>query len=293
MAVVRNHDQHALVVAEIILQPVDRFEVEVIGGLVEQQRGRAAEESLGQQHADLLAALQLAHAPFMQGGFHAQPVEQHGGVGFGRVAALFAHDAFELAEAHAVVIGELVVRLGVQRVAFFERPPERRIAHDDGVDHAKSVERELVLAQHAEFLGTRDRPFGRLQLAREDLHQRRFSGAVGTRDGITAPGKKGAGDVLKQNSGAEAHGDVLNGKQGYFYNTVSSARPTHERERLLLLEQARTAAGQKIGRRGAARLVIIDTSPGIWRHIGRRSRHQGYSACIFSPSAWIWMFASR
>ncbi len=61
MPVVRNHDQHACVVAKIILQPVDRFEVEVVGGLVEQERGRAAEESLGQKHSYLLAALQLAH----------------------------------------------------------------------------------------------------------------------------------------------------------------------------------------------------------------------------------------
>jgi hypothetical protein len=123
----------------------------------------------------------------VQRGFHAQAVQQHRGVGFRRVAALFAHDAFQLAQAHAVFIGELVVRLGVQRVAFFERPPERRIAHDDGVDHAKPVEGELVLAQHAELLGARDRPFGGFQLAGENLHQRRFSGAVGPGDGVAPP----------------------------------------------------------------------------------------------------------
>jgi hypothetical protein len=57
------------------------------------------------------------------------------------------------------------VRLGVQCVAFFERLPERRIAHDHGVDHAEPVEGELVLAQHAEFLRARDRAFGRFQIA--------------------------------------------------------------------------------------------------------------------------------
>ena len=225
MPVVRNHNQHAFVVAEIILQPVDRFQVEVVGGLVQQQRGRAAEESLGQQHSHLLAALQLAHAPFVQRGFHAQAVQQHRSVGFRRVAAFFAHRAFQLAQPHAVLIGELVVRLAVQCVAFFERLPERRIAHDDGVDGTKPVEGELVLAQHAEFLRARDRPFGRFQLARENLHQRRFSGAVGTRDGIAPPRKKRAGDVFKQNFGAEAHGDVLNGKQGSFHDSVKRFRP--------------------------------------------------------------------
>ena len=124
----------------------------------------------------------------MQRGFHAQAVEQHGGVGLRGVAAFLADDAFELAQAHAILVGELVVRFGVERVAFFERPPERRVAHDDRVDDAKRVEGELILAQNAELLGARDRAFGRLQIAGQDLHQRRFSGAVGTGDGIAPPG---------------------------------------------------------------------------------------------------------
>jgi len=37
---------------------------------------------------------------------------------------LFSHDAFELAQPYAILIGELVVRLGVQRFPFFERLPE-------------------------------------------------------------------------------------------------------------------------------------------------------------------------
>ncbi len=156
----------------------------------------------------------------MHRGFDAQAVEQHRGVGFRRVAAFFAHDTFELTQAHAILISELVVRLSVQGVAFFDCPPEWRIAHNDGVDDAKPIEGELVLAQHTEFLRARDRPFDRFQVTRQNSHQRRFSGAVRTRDGITPPLKKGAGDVFKQNSGAEAHGDVLNGKQGSSYDSV-------------------------------------------------------------------------
>ena len=41
----------------------------------------------------------------------------------GGVAAFFADDAFELAEAHAVFIGQLVVRLGVEGVALLQAPP--------------------------------------------------------------------------------------------------------------------------------------------------------------------------
>ena len=77
----------------------------MVGGLVQQQRRRIAEQRLRQQHAHLLAALQFAHLALVQRGFHAQAVEQHRGVGLRRVAALFADDSFEFAEAHAVLVG--------------------------------------------------------------------------------------------------------------------------------------------------------------------------------------------
>ena len=52
VAVVGDGDDRAVVVVEEVLQPVDGVEVELVGGLVEQQRLRIAEERLGQQDAD-------------------------------------------------------------------------------------------------------------------------------------------------------------------------------------------------------------------------------------------------
>ena len=109
----RNHDQHAFVVVQIILQPVHRIEIQVVGRLVQQQRRRIAEQRLRQQHADLLAALQFAHLALVQRRFHAQPVEQDRRIGLRRVAALVADDPFEFAQAHAVFVGQLVVGFGV------------------------------------------------------------------------------------------------------------------------------------------------------------------------------------
>ncbi len=102
VAVVRDDDQHAFVVAEISLQPVHGIQVEVVGGLVEQQRARIAEEGLRQQHAHFLAALQFAHLALVQVTLYSKAVEQNSRIGFRRVAAFFADDAFELAQAHAV-----------------------------------------------------------------------------------------------------------------------------------------------------------------------------------------------
>ena len=125
----------------------------MVGGLIQQQRRRIAKQRLRQQHANLLAALQFAHLALVQRGFHAQSVQQHRGVGLRRVAALFADDSFEFAQAHAFLFGEGVVRFGVERVPLFQRFPERGIAHDDRVDHAEFVEGKLVLAKDAHFFG--------------------------------------------------------------------------------------------------------------------------------------------
>ena len=80
VAVVRDGDERAFVVVEEILQPVDGVEVEVVGRLVEQQRLRLAEERLRQQHADLLAALQLAHLALVKFVGNVEAMEQDGGV---------------------------------------------------------------------------------------------------------------------------------------------------------------------------------------------------------------------
>src|SRR5437879_4650169 len=57
MAVVRNDDKNAFVGGQVILEPVDGIEVEIVGGLVKKERGRVAEKGLGEKDANLLAAL--------------------------------------------------------------------------------------------------------------------------------------------------------------------------------------------------------------------------------------------
>ena len=155
VAVVRDHDQRAVVLDEELAQPVDRVEVQVVGRLVQQQRLRVAEQRLRQQHAHLLSALDLRHLARVQLVGDVEALQQDRGVAFGRVAVLLADDAFELAEAHAVGLGHL--GLGVEELALFERAPQALVPHDDRVDHAELVEGELVLPQDAE-LGRAARP---------------------------------------------------------------------------------------------------------------------------------------
>ena len=198
VAVVGDGDEGAVVAGEEVLQPVDGVEIEVVGGLVEEQGFGLAEEGLGEQDADLLAALQLAHFALVQGLGDVEAVEQDGGVGLGGVAVLVADDAFELAEAHAVVVGHL--GLLVDAVALFQGRPERLVAHDDGVDDAIGVEGELILAQDAELARADDGAFLGVELAGEDLHEGGFAGAVGAGEAVAAAGDEADADVFEEDS---------------------------------------------------------------------------------------------
>ncbi len=123
VAIVRDDDERAVVADEELAQPVDRVEVQVVGRLVEQQRRRMPEQRLREQHAHLLAALQLAHRPLVQLVRDVEPLQQDRGVALGAVAVLVADNPFELAEAHAVVVGH-VGALVVEPFTLLERVPE-------------------------------------------------------------------------------------------------------------------------------------------------------------------------
>ena len=56
VAVVRDEDDRVRIGAEILLEPVARLEIEVVGRLVEQQQVRTAEQQLGERDAHLPAA---------------------------------------------------------------------------------------------------------------------------------------------------------------------------------------------------------------------------------------------
>ncbi len=97
--VVRDGDDGAVVAVEEVLEPVDGLEVEVVRGLVEEERLGVAEERLREEDADLLAALELGHLALVEFVGDVEALQEDCGVGFGLVAVFVADDAFEFAEA--------------------------------------------------------------------------------------------------------------------------------------------------------------------------------------------------
>ena len=63
IAVVRDKDVAEGIVGEIVLEPVARFQIEMICGLVQQQKIRLGEQQLGQRNAHLPAARELIGLP--------------------------------------------------------------------------------------------------------------------------------------------------------------------------------------------------------------------------------------
>ena len=60
-AVVRDHEQRGLGPGEEALQPLNHAEVEVVGGLVQEQQVRLLDEALGQRDPALFSAAEVVH----------------------------------------------------------------------------------------------------------------------------------------------------------------------------------------------------------------------------------------
>src|SRR4051794_39374126 len=106
-----------------------------------------------------------------------EALEQSGGIRFRRIPALVSDDALQFAQTHTVFIGP-IVGVRVELLALLQGVPERRVAHDHGIQNAIGVERELILAKDTDLLRTVDRTLLWLNFARQDFHERRFAGSV-------------------------------------------------------------------------------------------------------------------
>ena len=184
VAVVADHNHRALKVQQEVLQPVHRVDVQVVGGLVQQQDVRIAEQGLGQQHLHLQPGVQGGHVVGMELGAHAQALEDAAGVALGLPAAQLGVLLLQLAGADAVGLGHLL--LGIEGLLLLADVVEALVAHDDGVHDVVGVVGVLILLEHRHAgLGQDgDLAGGGLQLAGEDFQEGGFTRAVGADDAV-------------------------------------------------------------------------------------------------------------
>ena len=96
-AVVADDEDGAVVVCDKAAQPLDAFEIQVVGGLVQKQQVGMAQEELGERDAHLPAARELGTRALKVGDLKAQTGQDLAGVALELVAAQMLKAVLDLA----------------------------------------------------------------------------------------------------------------------------------------------------------------------------------------------------
>ena len=210
----RNDDHRALALVEHALEPANRVDVEVIGGLVEQHDVGIREQRLREQYAQLPARRHLAHRPLMQRLGDAYGEQQLARRRLGRVAVERRELVLELGGVQPFFLAHRGLR--VEPVALLIHLPQTLVTHDHGVEDGELLERELILPQLADARVRRDRYVAvrGLELAAQNLEESRLARAVRADQAITMAVAELDGHVLEQRFLTELDGDVGCGNHG-------------------------------------------------------------------------------
>ena len=107
VAVVGDSDDHAGEVQQEVFQPVDGFNVQVVGGLVQHDDVGIAEQGLSQQDLHLQTGISVGHHVVVHIGADAQTLQQTGSIGLCFPAAQLCELGFQVGSAQTILIGEV------------------------------------------------------------------------------------------------------------------------------------------------------------------------------------------
>jgi hypothetical protein len=237
VAVVADEQHGVRIALEEILQPQGRLEVEMVRGLVQQQQVGLAEEDGGECHAHAPAAGEVAAGALLLLGVEAEAVQDRRGARGGAVGLDVGEPCMDVGD--AVRIGGML-GLGQQGGAL-------AVGHQDGVYQALRPRRGL-LRHHADAsaVGQRDIAGIGMQLARDQLQQRRLAGAVAADQPGMVPGRQCQVGAVQQHPPAYAVGQVLDRQHGGAYSTTARSR-----KRKAIFVSGRRGGARRSGCRGA------------------------------------------
>ena len=211
MAVVADHDDGSLIVQQEVLQPVDGFDIKVVGRLVEHDDVGIAEEGLRQQNLDLVAGIGIGHLIVVLAHVDPKALKDAAGVGFRLPAVHLGKFGLKLGGEDPVLVGEVLFL--IDGVLLLHHVIETLIAHDDGIHDRIGVILELVLLEDGHTDAGLDRHVaaGRLELARKDAQEGGFACAVGANDAVAVARRELQIDVLEQDGAGKLHAKIGNG----------------------------------------------------------------------------------
>ena len=211
----RHEDDGGRVVGEVLLEPVARFEVEVVGGLVEQQQAGAPQQQLGERDAHLPAAGERLGRAVEVVVDEAEPA-QHGG--HAQIDGVAVRAPERLLELRVPDEHPLVFALRHRRVAeaVLEVVEFLLLVEQAGKGRARLVTQrapgvhQAVLRQVAdgEALRLHDRPGVRFVEPRQHPQQRGLSRAVGAAKADAVAQAELPRDGVEQDAAAEGLGQL-------------------------------------------------------------------------------------
>ena len=152
VAIVRDEDHRVRVGDEVLLEPVARLEVEMVGRLVEQQQVRRAQQQLRQRETHLPAARQVIGQLLLHLRLEAEPAQHRRDLELDLIAVAQAEAILHLAVARE---HRLVLRFGQRRIA---EPLLERVHL--GLQIEQGLEREAGLVHDGASADGRGRPAG-------------------------------------------------------------------------------------------------------------------------------------
>ncbi len=102
MPIVRYHDHGAFTLVQDTSQPADTMDIQIVGGLIQQQDIRIRKQRLGQQHSELPTRRHLTHQQIMQRFINASLEQNLTRTALCGVAIEFGEDGLELGDFHAI-----------------------------------------------------------------------------------------------------------------------------------------------------------------------------------------------
>ena len=213
----RNQQHGAAVIAQVLLQPLDGFDVEVVGRLVEQKNRGTAQQQLGQLDAHAPAARKLARRTAEVLALETQPQERLLDVGVARLAAKNMVVVLRVVEPmeQLLVVGALVVGafgdlarqpldFGLYAQHLLERLG-RLVGQRRGIGHAHGLRQvtdgTLAVDRHGARRG--------LLLARDDAQQRSLARAVLAHEPDAVLGVYQKRDIVEKGPAAVADRQVV------------------------------------------------------------------------------------
>ena len=224
-----HHQHQALVVHEEVLQPFNGREVQVVGGLIQQDDVGLPEKGLGQEDLHLLLGGKAAHRVVEDALGEAKALDKAAGVGLRLPAAHLGVLGLQLTGPDAILVGE--VRLFVEGVLLLLHLVEPGIAQDNGVQHGILIILEVILLQHAHALVIRDDDLagGGFQLPGEDAQEGGLPCAVGADDAVAVAGGKLQVHVLEERLTAEVEAQIVDNDHGEFLSSGWKSQTTQGR----------------------------------------------------------------